>query len=112
LNFIKSCIFNNSSLVRAVTNYSIQYGRYNSILGHNILHCARLYDCSVQDIVNGTVNSIVNNYALSSIEDVQLQSACFVRELVQVRDNTLELSGGLHLSREELDELLQCVCAC
>jgi len=46
LNIIKACIYNGSSLVRAVTNYDFQYGRHNSLLDHNLLFCARLYNCS------------------------------------------------------------------
>jgi len=42
LHFIKVCIYYASSLVRAVTNYGIQYGRHNLLLGHNLLFCARL----------------------------------------------------------------------
>jgi len=110
LNFIKTCICNNSSLVRAVTNYGIHYGRYNSILGHNVLYCAQVYNSCVQDIISGTVNSIVNNYVFSLIEDCQLQTACFVHELVLIRENALELTNNVHLSREELDMFLHLVC--
>jgi len=45
LNYIKACLYNGSSLVRAVTNYGIRCGRHNSLLGHNLLFCARLYNC-------------------------------------------------------------------
>jgi hypothetical protein len=62
VNFIKVCMCNESSLVRAITAYSIQYGRYNMLLGHNALFCSQMYDCSVQDIICGNVNSIVNNF--------------------------------------------------
>jgi len=46
LHFINVCICNGSSLVHAVTNYGIHYGQHNSLLGHNLLFCAQLYNCS------------------------------------------------------------------
>ena len=110
LNFIKTCICNNSSLVRAVTNYGIQYGRYNSVLGHNVLYCAKIYKSCVQDIISGSVNSIVNNYVLSLVADCQLQMACFVHELILIRDSVLELTNDVHLSRDELDTCIQLLC--
>ena len=109
LNFIKVCICNCSPLVRAVTNYGIQYGRYNSILGHNALFCAQLFDCSVQDIVNGSVERIVQKYVSQSVEDSQLQTASFVRELVFLREQSFELSNSLSLSRSELDYIIQVI---
>ena len=106
LNFIKVCICNSSSLVRAVTNYGIQYGRYNSLLGHNLLLCAQLNDCIVQDIISGSVNRLVNNYTFKLVNDCQLQTASFVRELVLLRESTLELSNCVIFSRLELDQLV------
>jgi hypothetical protein len=110
LNFIKVCIGNTSSLVRAVTNYGIQYARYNSLLGHNVLFCAKLYGCSVRDIINGSVNRIVNNFVFNSVEDCQLQTASLVHELLLLRESALELSSNMILSRSELDWLVQVVC--
>jgi len=62
LNIIKVCICNGSSSVRAVTNYGIQYGRHYSLLGHNLLFCAQLYNCSAEDIISGSINHLVDNY--------------------------------------------------
>ena len=155
---------------QTVTNYGIQYGRYNSILGHNVLHCAKIYkscardiisgsvnsivnnyvhslveDCQLQaacfvhelilirysaqafppwytqvfnmiikscaqDIISGSVNSIVNNYVHSLVDDCQLQTACFVHELILIRDSALELTNDVHLSREELNTCIQLLC--
>lgn len=109
LNFIKVCICNGSSLVRAVTNYGIQYGRHNSLLGHNLLFCAQLFNFSAQDIVSVSVNRLVNNYSFKLVTDYQLQTASFVRELVLLRESTLELSNRVNLSRLELDQLVHVV---
>jgi hypothetical protein len=112
LNFIKVCMCNCSPLVRAVTNYGIQYGRYNSTLGHNVLFCAQLYDCTVQDIINGSVNSIVQTYVSHLVDDSQLRMASFVRELALLRERSLELSNNLLFSRSELDFLVQVISTC
>jgi len=106
LNCIKACIYNGSSLVRAVTNYGIQYGRHNSLLGHNLLFCARLYNCSAQCIISSSVNCFVNNYSSKLVTNNQLQTARFVREIVLIREGTLELPNRASLSRLELDQLV------
>jgi len=99
-----SCICNGSSLVRAVTNYGIQYGRHNSLLGHNLLFCTKLYNGSAQNIVSGSVR-LVNNCLSKLFKDYQLQTASFVRERVLIREGTLELPNLVSLSRFELDQL-------
>jgi len=88
LNFIESCIYNGSSLARAVANYGIQYGRYNSFLGHNLLFCTKLCNCSARDIISGSVNRIVDNYTSKLFKDYQLQTASFVSEIVLIREGT------------------------
>jgi len=75
LHFTKVCIYNGSSLVRAVTNYGIQYDRHNSLLGHNLLFSAQLCNYSAQDFISGSVNRLVNNYTYKLVEDYQLQTA-------------------------------------
>jgi len=89
LNVINACIYNGSSLVRAVTNYGIQYSRHISLLGHNLLFCARFYNCSAQCIIRCSVNRLVNNYTSKLVIDYQLQTASFVREMVLIREGTL-----------------------
>jgi hypothetical protein len=111
LHFIKVCYNNDSSLVRAVTKYCLQFGRHSSIIGHNLLFCLQLYKCNIEDIINGRVNGIINNFVFKSFEDCQLQTACFVRELLLLRENTL-LLPDTNLSRDELEQLIDFVCTC
>jgi len=99
LNFIKIYIFNGSS------NYGIQYGRHNSLRGHDLLFCAQLYNCCAQDIISGSVNCLVNNYTSKLVKDYQLQTASFVHEKVSIRETAEELSNSVSLSRLELDQL-------
>jgi len=109
LNFNKVCIYNGSSLVRAVTNCGILYGRHNSLLGHNLLFCARLYNCSAQYIISGSVSRLVNNCTSKLVKNYQLQTASFIRKLVLIREGTLELPNRVSLSRLELDQLVHVV---
>ena len=82
---------------------------HNSLLGHNLLFCAQLFNFSAQDIVSVSVNRLVNNYSFKLVTDYQLQTASFVRELVLLRESTLELSNRVNLSRLELDQLVHVV---
>ena len=47
---------------------------------------------------------VVSNCVHSLVEDCQLQTACFVHELILIRKSVLELTNNVHLSREELDK--------
>ena len=75
--------------------------------GHNVLYCAKIYKSCAQDIISGSVNSTINNYVHSLVEDCQLQAACFVHELILIRDSALELTNDVQPSREELDTCIQ-----
>jgi hypothetical protein len=66
-------------------------------------------NCSAQHIIGGSVNRLVDNYTFKSVKDYQLQTASFVRELVLLRDSTLELSNSVNLSRSEFDQLVHVV---
>jgi len=81
-------------------------GRHNSLLGHNLLFYARLYNCSAQYIISGLVNRLVNNYTSKLVKNYQLQTASFVYEIVLMREGTLELPNGVSLSRLEIDQLV------
>ena len=69
-------------MVRAVAKYGIIYGQYNSTLGHNALFCAHIYNCGIQNITDGEINSIISNYVYNPVDDFQLHMAHLVRELV------------------------------
>ena len=52
LNFIQSCCWNDSSVVREVAKY-IVYERHNSPIGQNASFCAHIYNCSIRNITDG-----------------------------------------------------------
>ncbi len=51
-------------------------------------------------------------YVDNLTEDRQIRTACFVRELVLLREKALELSSEVDLSRDELDQLINFACTC
>jgi len=107
-------IYNGSSLVRAVTNYGIQCGRHNSLLGQNLLFCARL----AQYIISGSVNRLVNNYSCNTVTNYELQTASFVHEKASSRlyfTKLLKRSGAciddmLHFFKTFIRSVLEYAC--
>jgi hypothetical protein len=79
-------------LVRNIAHYGIQFGRYNSLIGHNALFCSRRYNFSLQDVSDGNVNvrHCVYNYVNGLTQNRQIQTASFVRELLNLRVGTIE----------------------
>ena len=115
LSFIKSCLLHKSTLVSAVSNYAIRYGRYNSFLGHNALFCVRRYNINIVDIGSTCFTNakrIIHSYCNELIEDTQYQTACFVRELLLLRENVLILSNNIVFSYNDLEQLINAVCTC
>jgi len=49
INFIRSCLSNESSLVGHISQYSVFHGRALSCLGQNVLFCMRRYNCCIRD---------------------------------------------------------------
>jgi hypothetical protein len=62
LNFIRSCISHSSDLIRFVAVNSIHVGRYNSFLGHNVLFCMKRYSCSLNEILLGSSDYVVEKF--------------------------------------------------
>ena len=67
---------------------------------------------NIQDIIGSNVDSHINHYGHNLVEDYHLHMAHFVRELVSLREHTLELSNSVIWSRDELDKLIHDVCTC
>lgn len=112
LNFIRECLCNSSRLVSAIANYGIYHGRYNSFLGHNALFCARKCNVNLCDVVSGEVNisHAVNRYSFKPIEEHQMRSVSFLRELILLRDSDLIFSNDVDFRRDELDSIIRVIC--
>jgi hypothetical protein len=112
LKFIQDCVCNRSRLVSAIANYGIYHGRYNSFIGHNALFCSRKYKVNIREMCNGEVNArcIVNRYVNNQIDERQVRTVCFLRELISLRDNMLVFSNNFGFSREELNVVITDIC--
>jgi hypothetical protein len=105
-----ACMDHGSHLVRAVANYGIQYGPHNSFLGRNASFSARCYNCRYHDISSDNVNAqhMINNYVDNLSVDRHLQVACFVHELISLREVSVQ-SSVTDLCRDELEQLINVV---
>ena len=67
---------------------------------------------NVCDIVSGevSVSRAVNKYVIKTIEEHQIQSVSFLRELVLLRDNYLVFSNNVGFTGEELDSVIHVIC--
>jgi len=60
-------------------------------------------------VSTGGTADLVNNYTSKLVENYQLQTASFAREIVLIREDTLELPNLVSLSSLELDQLVHVV---
>jgi len=60
-----------------------------------IMHCfAHIFNCSINNIADGEINSLINKFVYNLVDDCQLDMAHFVRELASLKENTT-VSNGL-----------------
>ena len=110
-NFIHSCIVSKSILVRSVALFGILFGRYSSCIGHNALFFT-WYSCTVQDIIEGRVNSIVRSHCNAVFDDYCLDVANCMYELIVVWDNVFKFSDNFHMSSCDLIDIIANLCTC
>jgi len=72
----------------------------NSPLDHSALFSVHIYNCSINIITDGEIINLVNKLVHNLVDDYQLHVAHFVRELVSLRQITMELSNALVCSRD------------
>jgi hypothetical protein len=106
LNFIDACLRNSSRLVRNIADYCIQYGRHELLIGCSALLCSRRYNFRFQDLSDGNVGVELgfNNYVNGLIQTRQMQTARFIRELLCLTGDVLELSNKAVFTNEELEQ--------
>ena len=110
LNFIRSCICHENTLIRFITLHGVCHGRSRSPLGENVLICANRYNCSVNDLLYGRLSHIINAYVFNLTNGAIHDRASFLNELIFIRDNSFSLSGGMRLSHDELQDIIADVC--
>ena len=86
IKFVRKCVTHDSTVIRFVASYGIQYGRNMSCLGQNVLFCMRQYNCSLRDkfIVSSSVSvdNIVHRQYVQSLTAVEKSLAECLRESV------------------------------
>jgi hypothetical protein len=110
LNFIRSCIQHENTLIRFIAVHGVCHGRSRSPLGENVLMCANRYNCSVNDLLYGRLWHIINSYVFNLTNGAIHDRASFLSELIFIRDNSFSLSGGMRLSHDELQDIIIHVC--
>ena len=70
--------------------YGILFGRYCSCIGYDALFFTQRYNCTVQDIIDGRVNSIVRYHCNTVFDDYCLNVANCLYELIMVIDNMID----------------------
>ena len=70
------------------------------------------YSCTLQDIIEGRVNSIVRYHCNAAFDDYCLDVANGLYELVMVRDNVFKFSDNFNMSSCDLIDIIANFCTC
>ena len=113
INFIRSCVSHESSLVNQIAKYAVYHARTLSCLGQNMLFCMQRYNCSFRDLLTKSVNNIVMPFALKSVDDDMFCTANFLLELILIKNNSLCIGRSeQYFSRDELQCMIDYVSTC
>jgi len=102
INFVRSCITHQSTLVSSITRYSITYGQFSSPAGRNMLCCAQRCSCAVEDLIklfSGSVRSVVNACVHRCVNDNQLQTVGLLQECIMISDGMAHLPDAFTVGR-------------
>ena len=110
LNFLRSCVNHKSAVVRFVACHGIKFSIGSSFLGQNVMFCAQRFGCSVNDILQGSTNRIINLSVRQYVDLRMSGSARLLRELLLLRDRVLTLSETNFFSHVELEDIIDSVC--
>ena len=110
LNFIRTCVSHDSTLISFVARYGVFYARGLSILGQNVLFCTQRYKLSVHDVINSPVDGLINSFVFNSVDYETHIVANLLIELILLRDHAFCFSNGFSLTYNELDEIIKYIC--
>ena len=112
INFIRSCLSHDSSLVRRIAQYAVNHSRsVSSFLGQNMVYCLRRYKCTPRELLDGSVSNIVRSFVFNWCDDNMRCSARFLYELMMIRSNRLRIGlSDDSFSPDELQYINDCVC--
>ena len=109
LSFVSSCMFHESELIKNITKYSIVFGGMKSPLCKNFTLCKERYSLFITDLSHPSLlKNKVFYYIKTTNSETQNSLGCLLRELLLIREQTFELTGGTYcsdglLSTEEID---------
>jgi hypothetical protein len=86
LKFARSCIKHDCLLIRFIAHYGIVYARSCSLIRQNVLYCLKRYNCTYNNFLFCSVNSIINLNCTNSIGDSTFSTANLLSELISVGD--------------------------
>ena len=110
LNFIRTCLSHDSTLISFVARYGVFYARGLSILGQNVIFCTQRYKLSVHDIINSPVDGLINSFVFNSVDYETHIVANLLIEFILRRDHVFCFSKGFSLTYNELDEIIKYIC--
>ena len=92
MNFVRSCLYHQSSVVKSVAWYSVLHGRYSSLIGRNVLLCLQRYKCTFNDFLScHSFKNIICRFVSASCTDDQYTMCSMLSECLRVRDGLLKL---------------------
>ena len=69
------------------------------------------YDCSLYDVLYGSINSLISSYVNRSVDESVLCRANFLIELIMLRDGSLSMSDCTQsMSTDELKDIIDFIC--
>jgi len=71
LNFVQACVKHESPLVRLLALYGLNVACNDSFFDRNVLFRADRYCCTVSDILQGSINNIINSHEQFTTVNVQ-----------------------------------------
>ena len=89
-------------------NHGIVHARNCSPIGQNVLYCFKRYNCTYNNFLFGSVNSIVSSSCSKSIGDSTFSTANLLSELICDRDGLRDIA--INLTKEELLSIIENVC--
>ena len=107
VNFVQTCIFHNSHIVRFVSRHGLFYSARSSFICHNIHLCINRFQLSsIFDVLYRPVYHFINKHSLNNTLDPALiQTAEFILDLIDLRDDPAWAQ-----ERCDLTEILDFLC--
>ena len=97
-----------SSIIRDIATYGVQFARVISPLGRNIIFCMRRYRFSFYDFMFERIDMRdVKRYLSRSVPERNIATANFLKELVSLRDRTSFFTpNSSFMTQSELSDII------